>query len=340
MAGKTLPTFAAELRLWAQGYRAIAGVDEVGRGPLAGPVVAGAVVLDPYADLPFYSALRDSKALTAPQRERLAAAIRQEAVAWGTGWASHQEIDALGIVPATKTAMVRAVSALSVRPDHLLIDALPLPDAGLPFRAIIKGDALCRSIAAASIIAKVERDGYMRSADATYPGYSFARHKGYPTPQHLGTLARLGPCPLHRRSFAPVQGLLRGEQDAATTLQRARGLSAERVAEQFLESKGYAVLGRNYRCPWGEVDIIAQEGDILAFVEVKGRRSLRMGSPLEAVTPRKQRRLVLTAQDYLERHRLESRPWRIDVVAVAIGADGLLRVAAHLPNAIGEGWDV
>lgn len=334
---KTFPTFAEELRLWSQGYRLIAGVDEVGRGPLAGPVFAGAVVLDPNASLPFYPLLRDSKALTPAQRSRLSLDIRAGAVAAATGSATAGEIDALGIVVATKKAMARAIAALPVKPDHLLIDALPLPEAGLPFRAIIKGDALCRSISAASIIAKVERDELMERLDTLYPGYGFAQHKGYPTPEHLALLAKLGPSPIHRRSFAPVQNLLEPIRSTKPTVEMERGASAEAAVSRHLEAQGYRVLARNYRCPWGEVDIIARDKDgVLAFVEVKARRSTKMGLPVESVTSKKQRRLMLAAQDYLQRNGLANQDWRIDVVAVRLDAQGRVASLQHLVNAVEE----
>lgn len=204
----TKPTWAEELRLLEDGYRLIAGVDEVGRGPLAGPVVAAAIILDPKAQIPWYEELQDSKALSPTQREGLSPLITKAAISIGIGESEAKEIDALGIVQATRNAMTRAVNGLAVQPDHLLVDAMPLPESGLPFRALIKGDALCRSIAAASIVAKVARDQRMFKEDAAYPDYGFARHKGYATREHLEQLGRLGPCPLHRRSFAPLRTLI------------------------------------------------------------------------------------------------------------------------------------
>ncbi|MBI4312559.1 MAG: ribonuclease HII [Chloroflexi bacterium] len=338
MAVKPIATFAEELRLQRQGYRLIAGVDEVGRGPLAGPVLAGAVVLDPQAELPFYPLLRDSKALTAAQRVRLDAAIRSGATAAATGSASSEEIDSLGIVGATRQAMTRAIATLSLRPDHLLIDALPLPDAGLPFRAIIKGDALCRSIAAASIIAKVARDALMNEMDACYPGYGIAQHKGYPTPDHLARLAELGPSPIHRRSFAPVRQLLDPEAHSPKpTTEQAKGAAAEQAAADYLTRCGCRLLARNYHCPWGEIDIVVQDRDgVVAFVEVKARRTSAMGTPAESVTRRKQQRLALAAQDYLQRNGLANREWRIDLVAVRLDGNGGAHILEHLPNVVGE----
>ena len=188
----------------------IAGVDEAGRGPLAGPVVAAAVILDP-AHTP--AGIRDSKQLSAAQREGLAVLIRAQAIAFGIGWAEPAEIDAVNILQATFLAMRRAVLALRVRPGHLLVDGNRLPSLeglgeGLTARAIVRGDASEVSIGAASILAKCERDAYMVRMHELYPQYGFASHKGYPTPAHRRQLAQWGPCPLHRRSFAsaPLQG--------------------------------------------------------------------------------------------------------------------------------------
>ena len=212
-----LPTFREERALAAQGYRAVAGVDEVGRGPLAGPVMAGAVVLpERWLRRPRRNGrgedprryLRDSKTLSAAQRERLYDAITACAVAWAVGEASVEEIDRLGIVPATRLAMRRAIDALRPGPQALLVDAVDLSELRLPCRAIIDGDALCGSIAAASIVAKVARDRLMEDLDRRYPGYGFAEHKGYATREHLRLLRELGPCPIHRRTFAPVLDIL------------------------------------------------------------------------------------------------------------------------------------
>lgn len=207
----TQPNWAAERLLWKQGYLRIAGVDEVGRGPLAGPVVAAAVVFPKSFTARKLPGLRDSKQLTAAARERLAPQVRRHAAGVGLGSASPAEIDALGIVGATVTAMSRAVRDLQMPADHLLVDALTLECDGLPCRAIIHGDALCCSIAAASIVAKVARDALMVELSSRFPGYGFARHKGYPTAEHLAALERLGPTPIHRRSFAPVRRLLEAE---------------------------------------------------------------------------------------------------------------------------------
>ena len=199
------PTTRFEQELLAQGYPFVAGLDEVGRGPLAGPVVAAAVILPPGPKHPTLAGARDSKQLSARQRERLDTAIRAVAIAVGLGEASVDEIDTFGILSATRLAMARAVAALPVRPSFALIDGRGLELRDLPSRCIVKGDALCLSIAAASIVAKVARDSQMREMDAIYPGYGFARHKGYGTAAHMERLAALGPSPVHRMSFAPVR---------------------------------------------------------------------------------------------------------------------------------------
>ena len=199
---RAAPTLSAEIAAWRRGFRNVAGVDEAGRGPLAGPVVAGAVVLDPDAPRTWWSDLRDSKLLGRSDRERLAGAIRG-GCAWGAGVASHETIDALGLIAATKLAMLRAVEALPVPPDMLLIDAVSLPQ--YRHRSIIHGDALCASIAAASIIAKVTRDALMYEYHDRYPEYGFDQHRGYGTPRHMRALEVHGPCAIHRRCFAPVR---------------------------------------------------------------------------------------------------------------------------------------
>lgn len=187
--------------LQSMGYQAIGGIDEAGRGPLAGPVVAACVLLRPGTMIP---GINDSKQLTPLNRKGLFEQIKVQAVAFGIGVASAQEIDAINIYQAAKRAMMRAVDALSVKPDYLLIDAMELPS-DLPQKSLIKGDARSNSIAAASIMAKVTRDRMMEALDKTYPGYGFAVHKGYGTPAHLQAIDKLGPCPEHRMSFAPLK---------------------------------------------------------------------------------------------------------------------------------------
>lgn len=194
-----------ETELWDTGVMRIAGVDEAGMSPLAGPVVAGAVILAPSSRL---TGVDDSKKLDAGTREALAIEIKAHAVAWGVGIVTHEEIDRINIYRAGLLAMRRAVEALSPEPEALLIDARKLPELPMPQRAIIKGDALSLSIAAASIIAKTTRDAIMVELDRRYPGYGFAKHKGYPVREHYDALERLGATEVHRRSFAPVRKVL------------------------------------------------------------------------------------------------------------------------------------
>ena len=210
---KVRPTFAEEQELWQQGYRFIAGIDEVGRGPLAGPVAAAAVILPSESDAPWLLQVRDSKKLRPRRREFLSESIREAAVAISIGMVSPEIIDEKGIVAATRLAMRYAVEQLPQAPDFLLIDAITLPDLAIPQDSIIRGDALSLSIAAASIIAKVARDRLMIEFDSLYPGYGFSRNKGYATGEHLSNLKQLGPCPIHRKSFRPVRELLEKDVD-------------------------------------------------------------------------------------------------------------------------------
>ncbi len=205
------PHFEEEEALHRQGFRYVAGVDEAGRGPLAGPVTAGAAVFAAYPSEDWAERVRDSKRMTAKARESVAPAIRASAAASAVGTAGHREVDDVGIVEATRLAMMRAIERLPVRPDFLLVDAVRLPDVRTPQKSIIRGDSTCFSIAAASILAKVYRDLLMARAERSFPGYGFAGHKGYPSARHVEALRRLGPCPIHRRSFAPVKALIHGE---------------------------------------------------------------------------------------------------------------------------------
>lgn len=203
-------SLAEEKAIQAKGYRYIAGIDEVGRGPLAGPVVAAAVIMpEKIRRSPGLNDVRDSKLLSRLQRERLFERILQTAVTIGIGIINSQTIDLLGIAKATRLAMQQAVLQLYPKPDFLLIDYLILPEIALPQKGVIEGDSICFSIACASIVAKVARDRLMIELDAQFPGYGLANHKGYGTPYHLKCLGRLGPCPVHRYSFQPVKDVVR-----------------------------------------------------------------------------------------------------------------------------------
>lgn len=193
---------------WDRGMRLVAGVDEVGRGPLIGPVVTAAVILDPERPI---AGLTDSKKLTDKKRETLAEQIKAQAIAWALGRAEVEEIDDLNILHATMLAMQRAVQGLQTKPEFVYIDGNRCPDLPYPTEAVVKGDSLVPAISAASILAKVARDQEMLELEAKYPGYGLAQHKGYPTKAHLDALLELGVTPLHRRSFAPVRKIIHGK---------------------------------------------------------------------------------------------------------------------------------
>ena len=202
---KPVPTLENERRLWNDGYFCVAGIDEAGRGALAGPVTAAAVVVAPHqCDDDVWAAVRDSKLLSPHRRAQLAPVIEAAALAWAVGWSAAAEIDRIGIAAATRQAMLAAIRALPLRPDYLLIDWVKLPAAGIAQHSQPKADSVIVSVAAASILAKVYRDRHMLALDAEYPSYGFARHKGYGAATHLTAIRTHGPCAVHRHSFAPL----------------------------------------------------------------------------------------------------------------------------------------
>jgi ribonuclease HII len=202
------PNLEFENQLWSCGMKAIAGIDEAGRGALAGPVAAAAAILPATKSIRLeLQGVRDSKEMNPSQRESWAQTIRERALAFGVGLASSTEIDTLGIVPATRLAAQRALKHLALPPDYLLLDYLFLPDLSFPQTSLIKGDARSLSIAAASVLAKTSRDAHMIELDQKYPGYGFAKHKGYGTQDHRDAITHLGPSPVHRLSFAPMRSM-------------------------------------------------------------------------------------------------------------------------------------
>ena len=200
MASRAAP-YRYEGQAWRSGVARIAGLDEAGRGPLAGPVVAAAVVIDPARRV---RGVADSKVLTAEQREALYDAIHARAIAVGVAVVDHLTIDRINILQATRLAMAEALAQIAPSPDLVITDHVALPGLPCPQRNLVDGDARCATVAAASIVAKVTRDRLMLAADKQFPEYGFARHKGYATPEHLAALDRHGPCPIHRRTFAGV----------------------------------------------------------------------------------------------------------------------------------------
>jgi ribonuclease HII len=202
------PDLSFEAPLWMAGMEYVAGLDEAGRGAWAGPVSAAAVILPPdHLVAGMLHGVRDSKLMTPLQRARWAEVIMQTALGWGVAFATHQEIDELGIVPATRLAMTRALEVLGLYPGYLLLDAIRLPGMDIPQQSLIKGDQRSLSIAAASVLAKTGRDALMEALDEQYPGYAFSRHKGYGTRLHQEMLHQLGHSPVHRMSFKPLKQL-------------------------------------------------------------------------------------------------------------------------------------
>lgn len=215
MPPSEIPTFDEEARLWAAGYCRVAGVDEAGRGALAGPVVAAAVIAPPHSELcGVWAEVRDSKLLRPATRAALVQSIQDASLAWGVGVVQAQVIDEIGIASATRQAMMHALAALQERPDFLLIDWVKLPQVNIPQICVPKADQRIASVAAASVLAKVTRDGLLDGLGEQYPHYGFGDHKGYGTARHLAALSAHGPCPEHRFSFAPLSqraSLLDGE---------------------------------------------------------------------------------------------------------------------------------
>ncbi|MCE2456640.1 MAG: ribonuclease HII [Dehalococcoidia bacterium] len=309
------PDVEFEAQFHRQGYRHVAGLDEVGRGCLAGPVTAGAVILplNPHPSLT--DVVRNSKQLSARQREDAYEVIVESALAHSTGWTSPAEIDRIGIVPSTRLAMRRALSRLSPSADSLLIDALSLHSINLPQKSIIRGDSKSLSIAAASIVAKVERDTLMGRISEDYPDFGFESHKGYGTQRHLDAIRQFGPCAEHRMSFRPLnQAPQMGPALGTTQVGRA----AESFAAEALEDRGMTVITRNFRTRFGEVDLVAMSGETLVFVEVRARRSRAFVTPAETVIGEKSRRLIVACQQFLQDTEVPWSDWRIDVASVEL----------------------
>ncbi|HHT24139.1 MAG TPA: ribonuclease HII [Clostridiaceae bacterium] len=278
-----------ENKYYSEGYQTIAGIDEAGRGPLAGPVFCAACILDPQK--PLYG-LNDSKKLTAKRREYLFEAIKEQALAYKIVSVSLEDIENKNILGATKTGMIRAALGLELKPDLLLIDAERLQDERLPAQRSLKhGDAVSNSIAAASILAKVSRDNFMIAMDEIYPEYQFAKHKGYATAEHYAAIEQHGICELHRLSFLhklclgktkpQADDIYDGQQNnhKSNVLKTSEisiniGYSSEKQVANNLINAGYKVLEQNFWLrPFGEIDLILQKDKRLCIVEVKSRES-------------------------------------------------------------------
>lgn len=289
----------------------LAGVDEAGRGPLAGPVVAAAVILPVEKDHP---QIRDSKTLTEIQREHLYGWIMENSISVETGISFPSEIDQINILQATIKAMKNAVSKLNLDPDLLLIDGNPFSWNGMNSEFIKKGDGKSLSIAAASIIAKVTRDRLMKKYDAIFPEYGFARHKGYGTEQHLDALKEFGATPIHRRSFNPVKNYL---PYLKTMKNKDIGRLGEQIAACGVIRSGYEILEMNFNVPGiGEIDLIHKEDEELVFTEVKTLSKPEMyASPEARIDRLKAERIMAAAGQYLEEKGFGENI-RFDVISV------------------------
>lgn len=293
----------------------IAGVDEAGRGPLAGPVVASAVILDP-DNIP--DGLRDSKKLSEKKRTKMARLIWENALAVGVGIVHEQDIDRTNILKATFEAMRRAVSMLSLKPDEVQVDGkFTIPDLMITQKALVGGDDLVQEISAASIIAKTTRDAMMRSYHVLFPEYGFKSHKGYGSASHMAALREYGRTPVHRRSFRPVDNTPNqryGYHDNPGN----HGKMGEILAGMFLIRQGYQLLAHSYHAGnRGEIDLIAAKADQHIFIEVKSYCSDEDDqTALERVTPEKQKQIAKTAAHYLESAELLNADSRFDIITV------------------------
>ena len=291
----------------------IAGVDEAGRGPLAGPVVAAAVILSDKK----IEGLRDSKKLSAKKREVLFEEINDNAISVGIGIVSEKEIDKINVLAATQKAMQMALGRLNQKPTLALIDGYKLPNQVIPNKGIIKGDTKVESIMAASIIAKVTRDAIMLEYDKIFPEYGFAKHKGYGTKQHMEALNNYKATPIHRKSFKPVSLNL----PTITWLQKSRrvGIVGEQLAACKLLNEGHVIISMNENCaPHGEIDIISQKDDLLIFTEVKTFSKEQIATPELKIDINKLRKLENAINFYIGKHNNDS-DIRLDGISVILG---------------------
>ena len=273
----------------------IAGVDEAGRGPLAGPVVAAAVILPNYYDL---KGLDDSKKLTPKKRSQLFVEIQHQATAIGVGVVAAAEIDKTNILQATHQAMKMALGRLKPRPDQAVIDGHALPTQIIPNKGVIKGDQTIDVIKAASIIAKVTRDNMMEQYDIIFPAYGFRKHKGYGTREHMDKLRLNKACAIHRKSFKPVASAM----PTLSWLRKEDGIGqwGEQTAAVYLLERGYEIVAMNVHCdPYGEIDIIAEKDGIIIFVEVKTYSKKQLGTPAQNIDQNKLKKLEAAIHKYV-----------------------------------------
>lgn len=304
----------------------ILGIDEAGRGPWAGPLVVGAVVLGDTQ----IEGLTDSKKLTKKKRELLYDEVVSRSLAWASGWVSASELDELGMSQALRLATRRAVEQITVPYSEIIIDGtvnfLAGTGKGAYVSTMAKADLLISSVSAASIVAKVERDRYMTEQDEVYPGYGFGAHAGYGTAKHREAIERLGITPLHRLSFAPLasyrSALVSEDRVEGVATTKQIGDEAESIVAAHLESIGHLVLARNWKTKFCEIDIVSSSGDSLYFTEVKYRKNSKYGDGLAAITRQKQRKMQFAAEVFLS-----SRQQYSNTHAILMAAD----VSDHPP---------
>jgi ribonuclease HII len=300
----------------------VVGIDEVGRGPWAGPLVFGAVVLGGAT----IDGLTDSKKLTKKKREALDVLIRETAVAFGLGWVSAEELDEIGMSKACELACRRALEQITVPYSEIIIDGVVnfLKDTGKgPYVTTMKqADILVPSVSAASVLAKVARDRFMEEQDALYPGYGFASHVGYGTKQHMDALKLLGVAPIHRKSFAPIASLLGNEvvkvpNKSIVGTTRSIGNISEDTAASYLAKQGYRILERNWKTRLCEIDIVAEMNGTLYFVEVKHRKTDNQGGGLAAITAKKLQQMKFAAKMYAHYVKNDSADMRLCALVTA-----------------------
>ena len=300
----------------------ILGIDEAGRGPWAGPLVVGAVVLGGAEIM----GLNDSKKLSKKVREALEVEIHEKASAWALGWVSAKELDDIGMSEALRLATRRAVEQIHVPYHEIIIDGtvnfLKDTTKGQYVTTLPKADALIPSVSAASIIAKVARDRYMAALDDQHPGYGFGRHAGYGVATHRAAIDKLGVTPEHRLSFAPLQkyGYVPPEKPevADTITTRAIGNGSEDAAAQELAKRGHTILERNWKTKYCEIDIVSRKRDTIYFTEVKHRKNDKAGDGLAAITVRKLNQMKFAAKLYVHRNHLEDT----DLQLLAVSTTG------------------
>lgn len=307
------------------GVTPLCGVDEAGRGPLAGDVYAAAVILKPGIII---EGLNDSKKLSEKKREQLFNEICEKAEVYCIATASVEEIDRLNILQATFLAMRRAVEGLSVKPKLVLVDGNRNPELSVHSRLVVKGDATSACIAAASILAKVSRDRYMKKLAEEYPQYGFEKHKGYGSKLHYQMLDEHGISPVHRRTF--LKKYVSGEESPA----QKRGRIGENAVCGWLKTEGCVIAARNYSVPpYGEIDIVAEKDGITAFVEVKARKQGAKVGGTAAVTPSKQKKLILAASQYADTHPCGRCRFDVAEVDLTDGKTPRITALRYYPNA-------